>query len=576
MSATPRPDAATPSVGQLRRARPEQVAAVVGLVQAAQARAAVATRHVGDTPPGSWWGGASDAASRRRGELHTNGILLGHALDQVRDRLQRVVTEVSAAQTQLARAEAWAHRHGLVVAPDGVVVQAPGAVSAGPVDPAPARAVAVAVRDALQRYAASAHLLTDLATLPPPPTGGRPGSGALATVALVQGFGSSTPDPGDGAWRLAPVPPLFAGPQAAAGWFGALGRADQERVVSAWPEWAGGTDGLPGWARDRANRVLLVQRLAEVQAQRAGASGELHEDGGEFGPGRATRARTLTLLGYQEADLLALQQVLAAEPPRERQLLVLDASGPRIHAAVSTGDVDTAGHLAVFVPGFRTSVASHLAGYDARNAAAADLATRLAREHGDGTPVVAITWHGYPAPQTGEVFDPDRSVLSDDPARDGAARLAPFVTGLQVAGARSIVLWGHSYGSLVCGIALRDHRAPATALAAFGSPGLGVTRVADLGLPAGRLYVAEAAGDPVADAAAFGADPATLTGVVHLATNRSYLPDGSTGAPSLGHESYLAPGSTSAWNLAAVAAGTTQLVRSTGVCHSIDILRPCG
>ena len=70
--------------------------------------------------------------------------LLGNALDQVRGRLQRLVTEGSAAQTQLARAEAWAHRHGLVLTPDGRVLGAPGVVAAVPVDPAPGRAIAVA------------------------------------------------------------------------------------------------------------------------------------------------------------------------------------------------------------------------------------------------------------------------------------------------------------------------------------------------------------------------------------------------------------------------------------------------
>lgn len=579
MTATPGAGSPTPTVSQLRRARPGQLSVIVHALQGAQARTESLTRTLASTRPVRWWGGASLQAGTRHDELLCTGTVLGIALGQGGAHLQRVAAEVAAAQEQLHRAEALARRHGLLVAEDGTVGPPPGtlatvsgpadATAAVPVDPAVARAVAVAVRDALLRYAAAAHLLTGV-SLP-------------VTV----------PDP-HGAEPAAPVPPLLADPQRAAAWFAALSHAEQQQVVAEWPEWVGGTDGLPGWARDRANRALLVIRLGQVNTQVAAVEADLRGRRDEPGPPNPVAARALAELRRKQADLLALAQVLAGQPARLRQLLVLDTSGPRVLAAVSTGDVDTAGHLAVFVPGFRTGVASHLAGYDARNAAAADLATRMSRSHGDGRPVVAITWHGYPAPQTGEVLDPDRSVLSDDPAREGAARLAGFVTGLTAAaaavpgagagagagaGGRStprVVLWGHSYGSVVAGIALRDHRPPVDALAVFGSPGLGVADPRALHLPAGRLYVAEAPGDPVADAAAFGADPGTLPGVVHLATNRSRLPDGTTTAPSLGHQSYLAPGSTSAWNLAAVAAGTPQLVRTTGVCHAIDILRRCG
>jgi pimeloyl-ACP methyl ester carboxylesterase len=259
---------------------------------------------------------------------------------------------------------------------------------------------------------------------------------------------------------------------------------------------------------------------------------------------------------------------------------------------VSTGDVDSAGHLAVFVPGFRTSVDVQLPDYDARNGAAADLATRLSAQHGNGRPAVAITWFGYQTPQLDEVGDPRRSVLSEAPAAAGAGALAGFLTGLHESararigpsapapvlaqGLPRIVVWGHSYGSTVTGLALRDHRPPVDAAVVFGSPGLGVRDPGQLHLPAGGLYVVEAPGDPVADAARYGADPGSLPGVTHVATNRIRLPDGSLGTPSLGHEAYLTPGSTSAWSLAAVAAGTPELVRTTGVCHPIDLLRRCG
>ena len=97
-------------------------------------------------------------------------------------------------------------------------------------------------------------------------------------------------------------------------------------------------------------------------------------------------------------------------------------------------------------------------------------------------------------------------------------------------------------------------------LVAFGSPGLGVTDTGALRLAPGHLHVLETGDDVVADSARFGRDPDHLPGADLLSTSRATLPDGTTGRASGGHSQYLEPGSTSAWNIAAVAAGTPQLL----------------
>jgi len=80
-----------------------------------------------------------------------------------------------------------------------------------------------------------------------------------------------------------------------------------------------------------------------------------------------------------------------------------------------------------------------------------------------------------------------------------------------------------------------------------------------LGLFLSEIFVAEAELDPVAELGVFGSDPGHWQGVVRLETEARQLPDGSFGVAGRGHESYLTPESTSAWNLAVIAAGRPDL-----------------
>ena len=69
------------------------------------------------------------------------------------------------------------------------------------------------------------------------------------------------------------------------------------------------------------------------------------------------------------------------------------------------------------------------------------------------------------------------------------------------------------------------------------------------------MHVLEADDDPVADLAWFGPDPDSMAGVDRLSTDAARLPDESEGEAAAGHSRYLAPGTTSQWNVAAVVVG---------------------
>ncbi|MEP6651043.1 MAG: alpha/beta hydrolase [Lapillicoccus sp.] len=352
-----------------------------------------------------------------------------------------------------------------------------------------------------------------------------------------------------------------------AGWWAGLTPAQQEAAVTQLPQVVGPGDGLPAWARDRANRVLLDRAETDLAAQVTALQPaprswrELLPDGsaelagmttiGTFGGG--TRR-----VAYQQAvakldAVRATKQVLDQQDGRARQLLAFDGSGRSARVAVSVGDLDGAAHVAVVVPGFTTTVERDLGGADRVSADLADQAGRAAGLIGDRRDVAVVSWLGYDIPQAADTLRSSHSVVLRESAEAGAASLAAFLKG--VPPDRHLTLVGHSYGSTTAGLAVARGGTQVDDLVVLGSPGLGVPTAAALDLPASHVHVLEADDDPVADLGWFGRDPGDLPDVDQLSTEQARLPDGSNGARSVGHSSYLAPGTTSQWNVAAVVAG---------------------
>ncbi|WP_436502074.1 alpha/beta hydrolase [Actinokineospora sp. HUAS TT18] len=163
---------------------------------------------------------------------------------------------------------------------------------------------------------------------------------------------------------------------------------------------------------------------------------------------------------------------------QQAYLLGIDSSGNG-RAIVAIGNPDTAANVATFVPG--TGARLGTCGTDiGRSDSMVDAAAQA------GSPSTAsITWIGYDAPQ-------DLVAAADeDYAQNARQDLDRFQDGLrathQGAPSHNTVI-GHSYGSTVIGHTARDMDINADEVVFVGSPGVGVSRAEDLGLPPGNVH----------------------------------------------------------------------------------------
>jgi hypothetical protein len=268
-----------------------------------------------------------------------------------------------------------------------------------------------------------------------------------------------------------PVPPSGDPPAAVAAWWAGLSASAQLAVVAADPFRIGALDGVPAWARDRANRVLLTRALSAPDA-----------------PGHRTALAVAGRLADAEA---------AGRPV---QLYAFDPGAGL--AAVAVGDLDSADAVGVLVPGMGTTVADDLG---ALMTSAEDLAD-AARTAVPGLAVATLAWIGYRAPR--DLLQAVRRRY----ARRGAPALADDLAGLAGsrpatghADPRTTVL-AHSYGTVLLDQAAdRPGRLATDAVVLMGSPGM--ERDGDLRREAGEVYDAAGGLDPVAVSGWFGEQP---------------------------------------------------------------------
>lgn len=303
------------------------------------------------------------------------------------------------------------------------------------------------------------------------------GAGALALALSASGPPSEPagvlaaalglPETGDGIVRRPDIEP------AAVAWLAAaLGPAALAALARSHPHLIGPVDGMPVEVRYEANRILA--------------------GGGDH--------------------------LLFVDPARGR-------------AAEVVGDLATADHVAVVVPGMGNT----LERFD-RVRAKAEALVSAAAALDPPESLAVVAWLGYDSPGV-------PSVVLDDAARAGAPDLVRLVEGLAVtAPAASRTVIGHSYGSVVAG------RAAALgldvdAVVFTGSPGVLADGAGALG-PA-PVYALRAPGDYVSWSEHFGPDP---SGPDFGATRLS------TGTVT-GHVGYFDDGTDSLRNLALVATG---------------------
>ncbi|MGY1811943.1 alpha/beta hydrolase [Blastococcus sp. SYSU D00820] len=212
-------------------------------------------------------------------------------------------------------------------------------------------------------------------------------------------------------------------------------------------------------------------------------------------------------------------------------------------AVVAVGDLPSAAHVAVLVPGSDVDLARL---HDAQRPQRRPLGWARALAGAGGTDLAVVVWVGYVTPD-----GPGVDAATGRLARAGAAALSRFVDDLRSTlrpGAHLTVV-GHSYGAVVAALAARDLAADDLVLLA--SPGARAGSAAELGGTA-RIWAGRADDDwigrvpPLAIGdLGHGADPA----------------DPGFGARPLpvdgvrGHDGYFAPGTGSLAGIAAVATG---------------------
>jgi hypothetical protein len=435
------------------------------------------------------WAGAGSLAFLRAAAAGVSRLrAMGDALDLVASALMTLVAVLDSLQSELAAARR-------VLA------------AAGPTHPQ--AAVAGLLTDAADRFRAAdlraasmiaQALLADLA-------GSRLAFGARAGPALQAAALAQ---------QAASVPPLPSSPPAVAVWWAGLPATARSAAESGGPGWPGGRDGVPAPVRDAVNRRLLADALSAAQQSYD-----------------RTPTRELWKRLAAASRLRTLRSLAAAVAPAGSQLLLFDPSGDG-EAVVSTADVQTSRSVAVLVPGMANQL-------DDFSALAED-SRRLARAAGPGTAVVA--WLGYDAPNA-------RQVSTDARAKAGAATLQSFIVGLRATatGAQHVTVIGHSYGSLVAGLAAKG-----------GLPGVEVNRASELHLRPGHVWAAEALTDPIRLVFApswfgrlygvdvwpvYGPDPASA------AFGARHFPDGG----AYGHSGYFAAGSQSLASLGTIVSG---------------------
>lgn len=147
---------------------------------------------------------------------------------------------------------------------------------------------------------------------------------------------------------------------------------------------------------------------------------------------------------------------------------------------VAFGDAATTPHVATFVPGAGASLA--------QTAGELERAVSLRERAGQSTSV--IMWLGYDPPDFADA-------ILQRSARDAAGALRAFQNGIisnHDGPIRQLTVIGHSYGSVVVGVAGRTGSLPADDLIVVGSPGMGIRSATDV---PSRVWASTASNDPI-------------------------------------------------------------------------------
>ncbi|MGI8335775.1 alpha/beta hydrolase [Actinomadura scrupuli] len=289
-------------------------------------------------------------------------------------------------------------------------------------------------------------------------------------------------------------------------WWKTLTAEQRVLYIQAFPSRIGWTNGVPSADRDKANRLTLTTRLAELQGKPAGRLTIFEQRDLRRLKKLDLKLRAIAadgkpvyLLGFDSTtagpwDGYGQQGgPLAGELPK----IVVDGTpGPDGRVIVAIGNPDTAAHTGVYVPGTTTQLDTIAGDIDR----AENLYSRGQR-YSPGQ-VSVITWLGYDAPD---------AIVKDAPvdkyASVGAPELDGFVKGLRAVqgqGHRHLTAIGHSYGSTVIGVAAKGGGLHVDDIIVAGSPGMHVPHARDLHIDPDHVWAEKAEGDPVPDIGRWG------------------------------------------------------------------------
>ncbi|MDG4806207.1 alpha/beta hydrolase [Micromonospora sp. WMMD1120] len=420
-------------------------------------RRAEGLRGAADRLRVGWSGAAASAADARLAAHRAELLSIAPALIEADQVLADLSVRLTVAKAQLTEAVAQADAAGLLVDRSGAVHVDSARGGATERSGVAAARVAASLRGALEVAAAADRVAAD----------------RLDELARAAGAGwVSPPPPG----RPAPGAP----PALVRAWWSGLTPAQRRWLIGHEPAVVGRLDGVPVAARDQANRLRLGGWRAELLAERRRLLARVP-------PGPLTVLR-LRALAARLAGLDALAGRLTAGGAPRAYLLGVDTAGEG-RAVVTLGDPDHAERVLTYVPGM-TAGLDDAPGELGRAARVLDRCAALAPTERSA----AVLWLDYDAP------DFLTEATSADQARDAGPALHRFQEGLRASHegppARQTVL-GHSYGSLVVGVTAREHGLAADALVFVGSPGVGVSRAAELGVPPAEVWASSAPDDVI-------------------------------------------------------------------------------
>ena len=293
------------------------------------------------------------------------------------------------------------------------------------------------------------------------------------------------------------LPPAGASEQEVASWWSQQSDANKKWLIEHYPEKIGNLNGVDGASRNKANRIVLDQKLTDLPGEIARLDAEAADAPSPFIRNALLQRKAKLQHELKELEVVKTTLDKTLDDPKTgkkgdgvpRQLLGLDTSGRNVKAIVAQGDVDTADHVGVVVPGLHTNVEKTLNDYDDRAYYMKKAAENQAK---NGESVAMVEYLGYDAPQI------EIEAASTDYAKNGAPGLAGFLNGMDAsrehgAGDTHITLFGHSYGSTTSGMAATlVNEGVVDDIVLAGSPGAGVEDTAEYHVPEGHAWVSAA------------------------------------------------------------------------------------